>query len=92
MSYISFSKANCKNCYKCLRSCPVKAIKFKNGHAEIVEDRCVYCSHCLVICPQNARRIVSDLEKVKNAVNSGRKLVCSLAPSFSGSFDYTKIV
>ncbi|MDP4147680.1 MAG: [Fe-Fe] hydrogenase large subunit C-terminal domain-containing protein, partial [Bacillota bacterium] len=47
---------------------------------------------CLVICPQNARRIVSDLEKVKNAVNSGRKLVCSLAPSFSGSFDYTKIV
>lgn len=87
MKYMDFSKANCKNCYKCLRSCPVKAIKFKDEQAEIVEDRCIACSHCLGICPQEARHIVSDLEKVKNAVASGKKVVATVAPSFAGVFD-----
>lgn len=87
MNYINFSRANCKNCYKCLRSCPVKAIRFKNQQAEIVEDRCIACSHCLSICPQNARQIVSDLERVKEAIISGRKVIASIAPSFAGFFD-----
>jgi Iron only hydrogenase large subunit, C-terminal domain len=87
MNYMNFSRANCKNCYKCLRSCPVKAIKFKNEQAEIVEDRCIACSHCLSICPQNARHIVSDLERVKEAIFSGRKVIASVAPSFAGFFD-----
>lgn len=87
MSYMNFSTANCKNCYKCLRSCPVKAIKFKNEQAEIAEDRCIACSHCLVICPQNAREIVSDLEKVKIAISSGKRVIATIAPSFAGFFD-----
>lgn len=87
MKYMNFSRANCKNCYKCLRSCPVKAIKFKNEQAEIVEDRCIACSHCLAICPQHARNIVSDLEKVKEAIKSGKKVVASVAPSFAGVFN-----
>ncbi|WP_123053426.1 [Fe-Fe] hydrogenase large subunit C-terminal domain-containing protein [Clostridium sp. JN-1] len=87
MKYMNFSSANCKNCYKCLRSCPVKAIKFKNEQAEIVEDRCIACSHCLGICPQDARHIVSDLERVKYAVASGKKVIASVAPSFPGAFD-----
>lgn len=87
MNYMNLSGANCKNCYKCLRSCPVKAIKFKNQQAEIVEDRCIACSHCLSICPQNARQIVSDLERVKEAIISGRKVIASIAPSFAGFFD-----
>lgn len=87
MKYMDFSKANCKNCYKCLRSCPVKAIKFKNEQAEIIAERCIACSHCLGICPQKARHIVSDLERVKDALNSGRKVVATVAPSFAGVFD-----
>lgn len=87
MNYMNFSRANCKNCYKCLRSCPVKAIKFKNEQAEIVDDRCIACSHCLSICPQNARHIVSDLERVKEAVFLGKKVIASVAPSFPGFFD-----
>jgi iron only hydrogenase large subunit-like protein len=70
-----------------LRSCPVKAIKFKNEQAEIVEDRCIACSHCLAICPQKARKIVSDLERVKDALNSGKKVIATVAPSFAGVFD-----
>ncbi|MBU3146770.1 [Fe-Fe] hydrogenase large subunit C-terminal domain-containing protein [Clostridium sp. CF012] len=87
MSNINFSKAYCKNCYKCLRSCPVKAIKFENEQATIDEERCIECGHCLTICPQNAREIKSDVEVVKSAINSGKKIIASLAPSFAGYFD-----
>ncbi|WP_125152530.1 [Fe-Fe] hydrogenase large subunit C-terminal domain-containing protein [Clostridium rectalis] len=87
MSHLNFSRANCKNCYKCLRSCPVKAIKFKNEQAEIIENRCINCGHCLVICPQNAREITSDLEKVKQAISNGKKVIASIAPSFAGYFN-----
>ena len=87
MSNINFSKAFCKNCYKCLRSCPVKAIKFENEQATIDEERCIECGHCLTICPQNAREIKSDVEVVKGAINSGKKVIASLAPSFAGYFD-----
>ena len=87
MSNINFSKADCKNCYKCLRSCPVKAIKFENEQATIDEERCIECGHCLTICPQNAREIKSDLDTVKKAINCGKKVIASLAPSFAGFFD-----
>ncbi|MBU3127525.1 [Fe-Fe] hydrogenase large subunit C-terminal domain-containing protein [Clostridium tagluense] len=87
MSNMNFSKAYCKNCYKCLRSCPVKAIKFENEQATIDEQRCIECGHCLTICPQNAREIKSDVGVVKLAINSGKKIIASLAPSFAGYFD-----
>lgn len=94
MNYINFSEAYCKNCYKCLRSCPVKAIKFHNDQAEIVEERCISCGHCLEICPQNAREITSNLESIKQAINSGKKVAASIAPSFAGyvNFEAEKLV
>lgn len=87
MNYMNFLDASCKNCYKCLRSCPVKAIKFNNQQAKIVEERCIGCGHCLEVCPQNARKIVSDLEKVKTLLQYNRKIVASIAPSFPGYFN-----
>lgn len=86
MGYLNFTKANCRNCYKCLRSCPVKAIKFKNGQAEIIEERCIACGQCLVVCPQDARNVESDLLKIKNAIRQNKKVIASIAPSFIGAF------
>lgn len=90
MRIINFSKANCKNCYKCLRNCPVKAIRINNDQAEILEERCVSCGRCLVICPQEARYIKSDVEQVKQFLSSGHKVIASIAPSFMGAFDITE--
>ncbi|GLC31068.1 [Fe-Fe] hydrogenase large subunit C-terminal domain-containing protein [Clostridium omnivorum] len=87
MELINFSKANCRSCYKCLRSCPVKAIRIKNDQARIVEDRCVACGQCLVVCPQNARHIKSDLDSIKYSIKSGKNTIAIVAPSFSGAFD-----
>jgi len=86
MEVINFSRANCKNCYKCIRACPVKAIRMKNNQAEIVEERCITCGTCLTVCPQNAKTVKSDVEKVKNLIARNRDVVVSLAPSFAGAF------
>lgn len=86
MYSLKFKKANCQSCYKCLRACPVKAIRFQNDQAEIVEERCISCGRCLAVCPQNAREVFSDLERIKMAIDSGKQVIASLAPSFSGYF------
>lgn len=86
MELLNFNKANCKHCYKCLRVCPVKAIKFKNDQASIVEERCIACGHCFIACPQNARKVASDLNSVKSAIKDGKKVIASVAPSYIGAF------
>ena len=87
MNFINFSKANCRNCYRCLRSCPVKAIQIKDEQANIIEDRCIACGLCLSACPQDARNIRSDIVQIKEAIKSGRTVIASIAPSFAGAFD-----
>ncbi len=84
MNVINFQDANCAHCYKCLRNCDVKAIRIKNGQAQIVRDMCIYCGHCMEICPQKAKTFDSDLDYVKHMLKHGEKLVVSLDSSYSG--------
>jgi PAS domain S-box-containing protein len=86
MGVIDFNKANCKNCYKCIRFCPVKAIKIVNHQAQIVEDLCIGCGNCFRNCPQNAKQVSSDVSRIKEWL-SKEQVVVSLAPSFPGGFD-----
>ena len=86
-SCLRLKKSNCKNCYKCIRHCPVKSIRFSAGQAHIIDDECILCGHCFVVCPQNAKQIVNDTEKVKVLINSGDPVVVSLAPSFIANYD-----
>ena len=87
MGLLNFDKANCQHCYKCLRVCPVKAIKFKNDQASIIEERCIACGHCFIECPQNARKVQTDLPSIKTAIKEGRQVIASVAPSYFGAFD-----
>ena len=84
--YLEFRNAKCKDCYKCLRECPVKAIEVREHQARIIESRCILCGHCTLICPQNAKIVHSSLSEIKDILNSGAKVVASVAPSFISSF------
>lgn len=77
---------NCRDCYKCVRQCPVKAIQIRDGNAFILKDRCIYCGKCVHVCPNNAKIVRDDVDRVKLAIASGRKAICSLAPSFASEF------
>jgi len=84
--YLEFRNARCKDCYKCLRECPVKAIDVKGHRAEIIEDRCILCGHCTQACPQNAKIVHSEIDEVRRLLAGTDKVVASVAPSFISSF------
>jgi iron only hydrogenase large subunit-like protein len=86
MGVINFSKANCKNCYSCVRSCHVHAVRIRNEQAEIMEERCIACGKCLKVCPKNAKEIMSELYIVKNLIYEGYRVAVSIAPSFAAAF------
>ena len=86
MDILQFKKANCKNCFKCLRDCSVKAIAFRDGQAEILNEDCLLCGHCLTVCPQNAKEARNDTEQVREMIRSGHQVIASVAPSFIAGF------
>lgn len=84
---ITLKKSNCKNCYKCIRHCPVKSIRFSANQAHVIGNECILCGRCYVTCPQNAKEIKSELEKTKVLIQSGDPVYVSIAPSFIAEFE-----
>ncbi|MCM1054803.1 MAG: 4Fe-4S binding protein [Bacteroides sp.] len=85
--YLKLKKSNCKNCYKCIRHCPVKSIRFFENQAFIVEEECILCGQCFVVCPQNAKEIKNDTEKAKELIKGGAPVIASIAPSFVANYE-----
>jgi len=85
--FLELDKSHCKNCYKCIRHCPVKAIKFSGNQAHIVSDECILCGECYVVCPQDAKKIKDETEIVKVLLAGSDPVVASVAPSFAAYYD-----
>ena len=84
---LTLKKSNCKNCYKCIRHCPVKSIRFSGNQAHIIGNECILCGQCFVVCPQNAKQIVDETEKAKVLLQSGDPVIVSMAPSFVANYE-----
>ena len=84
---LTLKKSNCKNCHKCIRHCPVKAIRFSGNQAHIISNECILCGQCFVVCPQNAKEITDNTEKVRVLLQSGDPVIVSLAPSFIANYE-----
>lgn len=80
-------KNNCQDCYKCVRRCPVKAIKIEDSSAMIVPDLCIACGTCYRVCPAKAKQARNDLTRAKHLIKSGKDVYVSLAPSWVTEFD-----
>jgi len=78
--------ANCQDCYRCVRECPVKAIRINNGQAQVEDSLCIKCGTCVRECPQHAKTVRPDLEEAKALLESGRIAAASIAPSFAAMF------
>ena len=79
-------EAQCRDCYKCVRRCPVKAIRVENDHAVVLPEACIYCGTCVGTCPNHAKMVRDDLAAVRNLVGARRDVVLSVAPSFASEF------
>jgi iron only hydrogenase large subunit-like protein len=76
----------CQDCHKCIRECPVKAIRVEDGYARVVPQLCIMCGNCVLVCPSSAKRVRDDLPSAKALMTSGRKVIASLAPSFVAQY------
>ena len=79
-------ETECQDCYKCVRHCPAKAIKVRDGHAAVIPERCVACGQCVEVCPARAKHIRDDVGRARHLLRSGRPVYVSLAPSWVGEF------
>ncbi len=77
----------CHDCYKCIRECPVKAIKIENGHASVIPEKCIACGNCVKACPSNAKRVRYDIDKAQALIRAQKDVYVSLAPSWRASFE-----
>jgi iron only hydrogenase large subunit-like protein len=80
------AETSCIDCYRCVRSCPVKAIRVENGRAAIVPDLCVACGTCVDACPNGAKIVRRDLGRAKNLLAHKKQVYISLAPSYASEF------
>lgn len=71
----------------CLAHCGVNAIHSDNhGRAVIDNEKCVSCGQCMVSCPFGAIADKSQIFQLIRAMQSGRKIIAQVAPSFVGQF------
>jgi iron only hydrogenase large subunit-like protein/uncharacterized Fe-S cluster-containing protein len=80
------NKAQCRDCYRCVRVCPVKAIRMHGGQAAVVEERCIACGTCVRECPQHAKSFRDDVEHTVRLLASGARVAASVAPSFAAVY------
>lgn len=79
-------KRECQDCYKCVRNCPVKAIKVEGGYASVMPELCIICGHCVEVCPNGAKKVRDDLARARQLLATGKDIFISLAPSFASEF------
>lgn len=79
-------KTECQDCFKCIRECPVKAIKVENACAAVMPELCISCGHCVEICPNGAKHVRDDLERARRLLKEKEIVIASLAPSFVSEF------
>ncbi|WP_430812612.1 MULTISPECIES: [Fe-Fe] hydrogenase large subunit C-terminal domain-containing protein [unclassified Carboxylicivirga] len=77
---------DCKDCYKCIRECPSKAIKVSNNMASVVHELCIYCGHCVAICPTGAKKVRDGISRTKLLLKDKKAVYVSLAPSYAAEY------
>ena len=92
VEFLRFQKSNCKNCYKCIRHCPVKSIRFSGNLASVISDECILCGQCYVVCPQDAKQIADEREIANVLLQGDAPVIASVAPSFAAYFSGADIV
>lgn len=53
-SIININKEKCIKCGLCIEDCSTNNIKKENDGIKVISDICLFCGHCVAICPQKA--------------------------------------
>jgi iron only hydrogenase large subunit-like protein len=80
------AETECRDCYKCVDRCPVKAIRVQNGRMSVISKMCIFCGNCVRNCPASAKKVRGDVGAIKKLFERGIKVYASVAPSFPAEF------
>ena len=81
---VTLDLSRCKGCTICIKRCPTEAIRVRDGHASIKEDKCIDCGECIRVCPYQAKKAIFDsLEDFSEY----KYKIALPAPSFYGQFE-----
>jgi len=83
LQIIFTNKAKCLDCNRCVRVCPVKAIKIKNSQAFVDAEKCIVCGECVNECPQSAKTYRNDIFTTMELLSSDKPTAAIVAPAFA---------
>jgi two-component system NtrC family sensor kinase len=82
MSIVYTIREKCTGCYACIRNCPAKAIRIREGLAEIMKERCIDCANCVSVCVTKAKQAESDVGLVWQLLAQNASVIAVLSSSF----------
>ncbi len=89
MSIVYTIRERCTGCYACVRNCPAKAIRIREGLAEVVKEHCIDCGYCVDVCVTQAKQVDSDVELVWQILSQHSDVIALLSSSFPAALiDY----
>jgi two-component system NtrC family sensor kinase len=90
MSIVYTIRERCTGCYACIRNCPAKAIRIREGRAEIVKERCIDCANCVNVCVTKAKQVESDVGLVWQLLAQHDNVIAVLSSSFPAALLYCR--
>ncbi len=81
---VTLDRDKCKGCINCIKRCPTRAIRVRDGKASIISDLCIDCGECIRICPHHAKVAISDPLSV---IGDYAYPVALVPPSFYAQFN-----
>ncbi len=57
--YVQIDESRCTGCVLCMKACPTKAIRVKDGRVAKAQGVCIDCGECVRVCPQGAVKALS---------------------------------
>lgn len=73
----------CSNCMTCIEYCPVDAIVQGEGSTVIIDEKCIGCGECLVVCAVGAVKMQWDQDVIRFQEKMA-EYACSVGKQFEG--------
>lgn len=81
--FIHFENHMCTGCSLCVKRCPTRAIRVRNGKATIKHSLCIGCGECIRICESGA--ITASTSEL-NSLNSDKITIALVSPVLYSQF------